>query len=74
MLQEIFGGSLIGEPGIRFGDLNPAQHAAIAVIAGGFVSLLSLFNSGGRFLWAFFSDHIGRKTTYYCFFLIGIIL
>jgi MFS family permease len=74
MLQEIFGGSLIGEPGIRFGDLNPAQHAAIAVIAGGFVSLLSLFNSGGRFLWAFFSDHIGRKTTYYCFFLLGIIL
>jgi MFS family permease len=60
MLQEIFGGSLIDEPGIRFGDLNPAQHAAIAVIAGGFVSLLSLFNSGGRFLWAFFSDHIGR--------------
>jgi MFS family permease len=74
MLQEIFGGSLIGEPSVRFGDLNPAQHAAIAVIAGGFVSLLSLFNSGGRFLWAFFSDHIGRKTTYYCFFLLGIVL
>jgi MFS family permease len=46
----------------------------IAGIAGGFVSLLSLFNSGGRFLWAFFSDFIGRKTTYYCFFIIGITL
>jgi MFS family permease len=74
MLQEIFGGALIGQPGIRFGDLDVAQHAAIAGIAGGFVSLLSLFNSGGRFLWASFSDYIGRKATYFCFFLIGIAL
>ena len=74
MLQEIFGGSLIGQTGVRFGDLDVAQHAAIAGIAGGFVSLLSLFNSGGRFLWASFSDVIGRKTTYYCFFLLGIAL
>jgi MFS family permease len=74
MLQEIFGGSLIGQTGVRFGDLDVAQHAAIAGIAGGFVSLLSLFNSGGRFLWASFSDTIGRKTTYYCFFLLGIAL
>src|SRR6185437_12672744 len=60
--------------GVRCGDLDVAQHAAIAGIAGGFVSLLSLFNSGGRFLWASFSDVIGRKTTYYCFFLLGIAL
>jgi MFS family permease len=74
MLQEIFGGSLIGLHGVRFGDLDVTQHAAIAVIAGGFVSLLSLFNSGGRFLWAFFSDMLGRKTTYYIFFFLGIAL
>ncbi|MBA2124736.1 MFS transporter [Hyphomicrobium methylovorum] len=74
MLQEIFAGSLIGQPGIKFGDLDVGQHAAVAAIAGGFVSLLSLFNSGGRFLWAFFSDKIGRKATYYCFFLLGIAL
>ena len=74
MLQEIFGGSLIGLSEVRFGDLNTAQHAAIAVIAGGFVSLLSLFNSGGRFLWAFFSDVLGRKTTYFIIFFLGIVL
>lgn len=74
MLQEIFGGSLIGQDGLRFGDLNPAQHAAIAGIAGGFVSLLSLFNSGGRFVWASLSDALGRKVTYFCFFILGMIL
>ncbi|HVX35431.1 MAG TPA: OFA family MFS transporter [Hyphomicrobium sp.] len=74
MLQEIFGGSLIGQVGVKFGDLNPAQHATIAAIAGGFVSLLSLFNSGGRFIWASLSDAIGRKVTYFCFFILGMAL
>jgi MFS family permease len=74
MLQEIFAGRLIGLPDIRFGDLNPAQATMIAGIAGGFVSLLSLFNSGGRFLWASLSDIIGRKTTYFCFFVLGMAL
>jgi MFS family permease len=74
MLQEIFGGSLIGHDGLRFGDLDAAQHAAIASIAGGFVSLLSLFNSGGRFVWASLSDALGRKVTYFCFFILGMIL
>ena len=74
MLQEIFGGSLIGDPSVKFGDLSEAQHIAVAGIAGGFVSLLSLFNSGGRFIWASLSDHIGRKTTYFCFFILGMML
>ncbi|HML29774.1 MAG TPA: MFS transporter, partial [Hyphomicrobium sp.] len=74
MLQEIFAGKLIGLPDVRFGDLTPAQATAIAGIAGGFVSLLSLFNSGGRFLWASLSDIIGRKTTYFCFFVFGMAL
>lgn len=74
MLQEIFGGRLLGLPDLRFGDLDPVQRAAIAGIAGGFVSLLSLFNSGGRFLWAATSDIIGRKTTYFCFFGLGMLL
>ena len=52
MLQEIFAGSLIGLPDITFGALSEAQKITIAAIAGGFVSLLSLFNSGGRFVWA----------------------
>ncbi len=42
--------------------------------AAGFVGLLSLFNMGGRFLWASTSDMIGRKATYFCFFLLGIAL
>ena len=36
--------------------------------------MLSLFNIGGRFFWASLSDHIGRKATYYCFFLLAIAL
>jgi MFS family permease len=39
--------------------------------AAGFVGLLSLFNMGGRFLWASLSDRIGRKATYGCFFVLG---
>jgi MFS family permease len=39
--------------------------------AAGFVGLLSLFNMGGRFLWASLSDKIGRKATYACFFTLG---
>jgi MFS family permease len=46
----------------------------IAAIAAGFAGLLSLFNIGGRFFWASLSDYIGRKSTYYCFFLLGIAL
>ena len=41
---------------------------------GRFIGLLSLFNIGGRFFWASLSDHIGRKKTYYTFFLLGIAL
>jgi MFS family permease len=42
--------------------------------AAGFVGLLSLFNMGGRFLWASLSDRIGRKATYACFFTLGPVL
>ncbi|WP_159949434.1 OFA family MFS transporter [Rhizobium sp. 18065] len=74
MLQEIFAGSLIGQPGVAFIDLQPEQLAAIAAIAAGFAGLLSLFNIGGRFFWASLSDKIGRKNTYFCFFVLGIVL
>jgi MFS family permease len=42
--------------------------------AAGFVGLLSLFNMGGRFVWASASDWIGRKNTYFIFFVLGFIL
>lgn len=74
MLQEIFAGSLIGQPGLGFAQLDATQKAQIAAIAAGFTGLLSLFNIGGRFFWASMSDRLGRKNTYYCFFLLGIVL
>src|ERR1700682_2938640 len=74
MLQEIFAGKLIGFPDVGFNALTIDQKAAIAAIAAGFTGLLSLFNIGGRFFWASLSDHIGRKATYYCFFLLAIAL
>jgi MFS family permease len=74
MLQEIFAGKLIGFPDLKFGALSPEQRTAIAAIAAGFAGLLSLFNIGGRFFWASLSDYIGRKSTYYTFFILGIAL
>ena len=73
LLQEVFGGHLIGLD-LGFNDLSVAQKAQIATIAAGFTGLLSLFNIGGRFFWASLSDHIGRKMTYFAFFVIGFLL
>ena len=74
MLQEIFAGDLIGQAGVKFNALTPEQRVQIAAIAAGFTGLLSLFNIGGRFFWASLSDYIGRKNTYYTFFILGIAL
>jgi MFS family permease len=74
MLQEIFAGKLIGLPDVGFNALSVEQKATIAAIAAGFTGLLSLFNIGGRFFWASLSDRIGRKNTYYTFFILGILL
>ncbi|MCO4318642.1 OFA family MFS transporter [Phyllobacterium sp. 21LDTY02-6] len=74
MLQEIFGGRLIGAPDVGFTQLDASQKTAVAAIAAGFTGLLSLFNIGGRFFWASLSDRIGRKATYYTFFVLGIAL
>jgi MFS family permease len=74
MLQEIFAGKLIGAPDLTFGQLSAEQRTMIAGIAAGFAGLLSIFNIGGRFFWASLSDYIGRKNTYYTFFVLGIVL
>lgn len=73
MLQEVFGGQLTGVP-LRLVQLSDDQRAQVATIAAAFAGLLSLFNIAGRFLWASFSDVIGRKMTYTIFFLLGIAL
>ena len=70
MLQEVFGGSLIGVAK-KFGELDKAELTAIATVAAGFTALLSLFNIGGRFFWASLSDKLGRKLTYVVFFVLG---
>jgi MFS family permease len=73
MLQEVFGGALIGIPA-KFGELDAGQKTAIAGVAAGFAALLSLFNIVGRFFWASMSDKFGRKMTYTIFFVLGGIL
>jgi MFS family permease len=73
MIQEIFGGRLIGVPG-ALSELTEGQTAQLATIGAGFAALLSLFNIGGRIVWASASDYIGRKRTYFIFFALGILL
>jgi len=70
MLQEVFGGSLVGVAK-KFSELDKMQLTAIAGVAAGFTALLSLFNIGGRFFWASLSDKLGRKLTYVVFFVLG---
>ena len=72
MLQDVFGGRLIGLD--TAGGLSIAQKAAVVAAAAGLVGLISLFNSLGRLFWASISDYIGRKNTYFAFFVLGIIL
>jgi hypothetical protein len=50
------------------------KGAVTPAAAAGFVGLLSLFNMGGRFLWASLSDRIGRRPTYAIFFSLGPLL
>ncbi len=73
MLQEVFGGQLIGIDK-TYNELDKPQLAAIAAVAAGFTALLSLFNIGGRFLWASLSDKLGRKMTFITFFVLGGLL
>ncbi len=60
MMSEIFGTTL---PTIVDG-----------VFAATYVSMISVFNMSGRFIWASLSDYIGRKNTYGIFFALGIVL
>jgi MFS family permease len=72
MFQDIFGAKLLGESG--GGALSPEHKAMIVAAAAGLVGLISLFNSLGRIFWASLSDKLGRKNTYFTFFILGIIV
>ena len=73
MLQETFGGNLFHDGSVGFGAFTPDQKKLAAAVGTGFVGLFSLFNIAGRFFWASLSDKIGRKTTYFVFFIVGIL-
>ncbi len=76
MLQETFGGALIGHADIGFADIkkDEAFTMTAAAVGAGFVGLISLFNIFGRFAWATSSDKLGRKKTYFIFFVLGTLL
>src|ERR1700691_4252044 len=63
---------VLGQASAMSQEMFPGRVTAAA--AGGFVGLLSIFNMAGRFFWASMSDHIGRKNTYFVFFVLGIVL
>ena len=63
---------VLGQASAMSQEMFPGKVTAVS--AAGFVGLLSLFNMGGRFFWASISDYIGRKATYLCFFVLGIVL
>ena len=73
MIQEIFGGRLIGVAG-SLADLTVDDKARVASAGAAFAALLSLFNIGGRIFWATLSDKMGRKRTYTTFFVLGAVL
>ena len=63
---------VLGQASAMSQEMFPGRVTPVA--AAGFVGLLSLFNMGGRFFWASISDYIGRKNTYFCFFVLGTVL
>ncbi|HXP31925.1 MAG TPA: OFA family MFS transporter [Stellaceae bacterium] len=63
---------VLGQASAMSQEMFPARVTAVA--AAGFVGLMSLFNMGGRFFWASFSDYIGRRNTYFVFFALGTVL
>jgi MFS family permease len=76
MLQETFGGALVGQSALGYLDIKKdvVLAAKAAGVGAGFVGLISLFNIFGRIGWASSSDHLGRKTTYFVFFILGAAL
>jgi MFS family permease len=63
---------VLGQASAMSQEIFPGRVTVTA--AAGFVGLMSLFNMGGRFFWASVSDYIGRKNTYFVFFILGTIL
>jgi len=73
MLQEVFGGRLIGLDA-PLASLSAADKLRVAGLGAGFAGLLSVFNFIGRIFWSSMSDRIGRKRTFMIFFGLGAAL
>jgi MFS family permease len=63
---------VLGQASAMSQEMFPGHITPVA--AAGFVGLMSLFNMGGRFVWASTSDYIGRRNTYFVFMVLGFIL
>jgi MFS family permease len=63
---------VLGQASAMSQEMFPGRVTPLA--AAGFVGLMSLFNMVGRFFWASTSDLIGRKNTYFVFFVLGMLL
>jgi len=63
---------VLGQASAMSQEMFPGKVSVVA--AAGFVGLMSIFNMAGRFLWASASDYIGRKNTYFVFFILGTVL
>lgn len=63
---------VLGQASAMSQEMFPGVITPVA--AAGLVGLMSIFNMGGRFCWATVSDFIGRKNTYFTFFILGICL
>jgi MFS family permease len=63
---------VLGQASAMSQEMFPGHITPVA--AAGFVGLMSLFNMGGRFVWASTSDYIGRRNTYFVFMVLGVLL
>jgi MFS family permease len=63
---------VLGQASAMSQEMFPGKVSVVA--AAGFVGLMSIFNMAGRFLWASASDYMGRKNTYFVFFVLGTVL
>jgi MFS family permease len=63
---------VLGQASAMSQEMFPGHITPVA--AAGFVGLMSLFNMGGRFVWASASDYIGRRNTYFVFMVLGFAL
>jgi MFS family permease len=63
---------VLGQASAMSQEMFPGHVTPVA--AAGFVGLMSLFNMGGRFFWASMSDYLGRRNTYFVFFVLGTAL